>query len=60
VVTWSKFLQVVNEWGELELSQVKIIYDMKNKIDYFKHFEQCNIGNTDSLTNKLSNLKHKL
>ena len=26
---------------------------MKNEINYFKHFEQCNIGNTDPLTNKI-------
>ena len=41
----------VNSW--VCLSYVKFIYYMKNKIDYFKHFEECNIGNINPLTNKI-------
>jgi len=45
--------RMINKVNSVCLSHVKFFYHMKNEIDYFKHFEQCNIGNTDPPTNKI-------
>jgi len=43
----------MNEVNLVCLSHMKLIYHIKNEIDYIKHFEQCNIGNTNTLTNQI-------
>jgi len=43
----------MNKVNSVCLLHVKFIYQMKNEIDYIKHFEQCNIDNTNPLTNKI-------
>ena len=40
----------MNKVNRVCLSHMKFIYHMKNEIE---HFEQCKIGNTYSLTNKV-------
>jgi len=37
---------MMNKVNWVCLSRAKFIYHMKNEIDYFKHFEECNIANT--------------